>query len=226
MNKEEYIILRVKEPPDLGSPYVGSLDLKGREELGGFSVEYAELTSREIALVHRDRTNRAIAPLVPVKLIAPTAKHEEAVPTESGATWGTLVTRVAESPYTGKGVTVAVLDTGIDAQHEVFQGIQIVQKDFTGEGDEDLDGHGTHVAGTIFGRTINGFRFSMAPGVERALIGKILNSRGEGTTKHIAEAVAWAQQEGAQIINMSIGIDFPGLVARRVENGWKPDVAT
>ena len=51
---------------------------------------------------------------------------------------------------------MAVLHTGIHAKHEAFRGIQLIEKDFTGEGDGDQDGHGTHVAGTIFGQTVQG----------------------------------------------------------------------
>jgi subtilisin family serine protease len=93
------------------------------------------------------------------------------------------VTGVAESPFTGHGVTVAVLDTGIDAEHEAFQGVELIQQDFTGEGNGDGHGHGTHCGGIIFGQKVNGFRFSVAPGVRRALIGKVLASDGSGSTE-------------------------------------------
>jgi subtilisin family serine protease len=76
------------------------------------------------------------------------------------------------SPFSGDGIVVAVLDTGIDASHPAFEGVDIVQKDFTGEGVGDQHGHGTHCAGTIFGRTSEGTRIGVAPGVKKALIGK------------------------------------------------------
>ena len=78
------------------------------------------------------------------------------------------------SSCTGNGIVVAVLDTGIDASHPAFAGVEVIQKDFTGEGDGDQHGHGTHCAGTIFGRNVNGTRIGVAMGVKKALIGKVL----------------------------------------------------
>ncbi|MGH9323713.1 MAG: S8 family peptidase, partial [Vicinamibacteria bacterium] len=124
------------------------------------------------------------------------------------------------------GVTVAVLDTGIDAQHEAFRGKTIVQKDFTGEGDGDGNGHGTHCAGTVFGGEVAGQRIGVAPGVGRALIGKVLNRRGSGSTEQLLDGVLWAAREGANVISMSIGLDFPGLVKRLIDSGLQVEPAT
>ena len=132
---------------------------------------------------------KCAAPPIPVQLIKPVSDAEagaEMAP-EQGATWGVQVTGALQSPYTGQGVTVAVLDTGIDATHEAFKGIKLVQKDFTGEGNGDQHGHGTHVAGTIFGQTAQGLRYSVAPGIRRALIGKVLGTKGGGTTQGIID---------------------------------------
>jgi subtilisin family serine protease len=118
------------------------------------------------------------------------------------------------------------LDTGIDAAHESFEGVTLVQKDFTGEGDGDHHGHGTHVAGTIFGRTVQGVRYGVAPGVRRALIGKVLGITNSATTRELVDAVQWAVNEGAHLINMSFGFDFPGTVQRMAQEGLEIDLAT
>lgn len=123
-------------------------------------------------------------------------------------------------------MAVAVLDTGIDAGHEAFRGVTLVQKDFTGEGDGDQHGHGTHVAGTIFGQTVGAVRIGVAPGVRRALIGKVLGRRRAATTAELAAAIQWAVDAGAQVINLSLGFDFPGLAAWWMEQGMEPDLAT
>jgi len=123
--------------------------------------------------------------------------------------WGVRALGADKSQYTGKGATVAVLDTGINRQHEAFSKIpEIVEKDFTGEGNGDTDGHGTHVAGTIFGGMVggvDGVRIGIAPGIQKALIGKVIPTAGTGA---LLKALHWAMDEGANIIAMSLGFDY------------------
>ena len=179
-----------------------------------YRVDAEKLDRQDFQRLSRDREVKAIARPMPLRLIAPVSHSGPAagqVPIH-GATWGVYVTGALQSPYVGHGVTVAILDTGIKADHEAFRGIELIQKDFTGEGNGDNDGHGTHVAGTIFGQTLHGVRYAVAPGVRRALIGKVLGKERSATTGELVNAVQWAVKEGAQIINMSLGIDFPGLV--------------
>ncbi len=121
---------------------------------------------------------------------------------------------------------MAELDTGIDATHPAFAGVELVQQDFTGEGDGDGNGHGTHCAGTVFGRDVDGQRIGVARGVSKALIGKVLGADGGGDSDMIFRAIQWAVGSGANVISMSLGFDFPGLVADRVKAGWPPDLAT
>ena len=68
-------------------------------------------------------------------------------PTSTSTAWGIHAVGADTSSWSGDGVRVAVLDTGIDASHPAFDGVELVQRNFTGESDEDLDGHGTHCAG-------------------------------------------------------------------------------
>jgi subtilisin family serine protease len=121
-----------------------------------------------------------------------------------------------------------VLDTGINKNHPAFAGIadQIVEKDFTGTGNGDNQGHGTHCAGTIFGRAVDGKRIGVAPGVTKALIGKVLADDGSGNSDMIFAAIQWAVAEGAQVISMSLGFDFPGSVKRMTDDGWPIELAT
>src|SRR5690606_41420985 len=118
----------------------------------------------------------------------------------------------------GEGITVAVLDTGIEASHPAFDGVKVIEKDFTGSGDGDTNGHGTHCAGTIVGRDVDGTRFGVAQGVSTLLAGKVLGGAGGGTDT-IAEAIQWAVAEGANVISKSLGIDFPGFVRRLQDDG-------
>jgi subtilisin family serine protease len=113
----------------------------------------------------------------------------------------------------------------VDSSHEAFQGVNVTRRDFTGEGDEDEHGHGTHCAGTIAGRDIVGFRFGVATGVTELLAGKVLGNEG-GSTAALVNGIHWAVDNGANVISMSLGIDFPGAVDRMIQRGLPVQPAT
>jgi subtilisin family serine protease len=167
----------------------------------------------------------AVAPVLPMKLVEPVATADASVPAEPGAAWGVEAVGAIDCGYSGAGVKVAVLDTGIDASHEAFQGLRVTQRDFTGEGDGDPIGHGTHCAGTIAGREVNGYRYGVAPGIDELLVGKVLGTDG-GSTDALTSAMLWALESGAHVMSMSLGMDFPGLVAEWTESGLGVEAAT
>lgn len=189
------------------------------------SIEVDVLTARQVAEINGHRDVAAIAPVVPVKLIAPVGLTGAAPAGPSGATWGIGAVGAKTSPFTGEGVTIAVLDTGIDASHPAFSGIDLAQRNFTDESDGDTHGHGTHCAGTIFGRNVDGERIGVAPGIHTALVGKVLGRNG-GTSDVILAAIEWAIENRAHVISMSLGIDFPGLVADLNNQGIPIELAT
>lgn len=127
----------------------------------------------------------------------------------SDVTWGVEAVGADNALLDGSRAVVAVLDTGIDASHPAFDvpDLELVQKNFTSGSATDDHGHGTHCAGTIFGRDVDGVRIGVAPGVRKALIGKVIGS-GAGTGELI-DAMQWAADGGANIISMSLGFDFP-----------------
>lgn len=181
-------------------------------------VYEAELNVRERTDLRRDPRIRAIAQSIPMQLIKP-VKNDVAPDVNAQATaWGIDAVGANTTPYDGDGVTVAVLDTGINPNHPAFSGVNLIQQNFTGDpvGDDE-NGHGTHCAGTIFGRAVNGTRIGVAPGIKRALIGKVLGKSG-GDSVAIAKAINWAVQEGANVISMSLGINFPGFVKYLTES--------
>lgn len=118
------------------------------------------------------------------------------------------------SGFSGSGIRVAVVDTGIDSQHPMFAGRVVAEADFSGEGTaNDLSGHGTHVAGIIAGSASAGGQFNgVAP--EALLINaKALDSDGSGYLSSIIEAIAFSinpdgnpeTNDGARVINLSFG---------------------
>ncbi|MEV6301470.1 S8 family peptidase [Actinoplanes sp. NPDC051861] len=126
--------------------------------------------------------------------------------------WDLAKLRVDEAwtKSTGAGVTVAVIDTGVDASHadlkaNVLSGYDAIAN--KAGVSTDGNGHGTHVAGTIAAVTGNGVGISgIAPDVKILPI-KTLGANGSGNMSDTAEGITWAVDHGAQVINMSLGSD-------------------
>ncbi|MER5301598.1 S8 family serine peptidase [Streptomyces lasiicapitis] len=119
-----------------------------------------------------------------------------------------------EAGYDGKGVKIAVLDTGVDATHPDLKNQVVAAKDFTSSPDtKDRVGHGTHVASTVAGTGAkSGGRFKgVAPGA-KVLNGKVLGDDGSGDDSGIIAGIDWAAAQGADVVNLSLGADdFPGV---------------
>ena len=112
--------------------------------------------------------------------------------------------------FDGKGVKVAVLDTGIDLDHPDVKDRVTVAKSFVpGEEVEDGNGHGTHVASTIAGSgaASGGAYKGVAPAAD-LLIGKVLGNNGSGADSGIIEAMEWAKDQGADVVSMSLGTPY------------------
>lgn len=116
---------------------------------------------------------------------------------------------------TGRGVTVAVIDTGIAcekfgpydkatdlAETRCVGGYNFVEKSTHANDDH---GHGTHVAGTIAQSTNNGLGAAGLAFDARLMPVKVLTADGWGTTSDVADGIRWAADNGAQVINLSLG---------------------
>ncbi|MFB7375234.1 S8 family serine peptidase [Streptomyces sp. NPDC056222] len=114
--------------------------------------------------------------------------------------------------YNGKGVKVAVLDTGIDVNHPDFAGLIDGTASFVpGEAITDVNGHGTHVAGTIVGSgaASGGDDKGVAPGAD-LYVGKVLGgAEGSGQDSWVMAGMQWAAESGADVVNMSLGDSYP-----------------
>jgi subtilisin family serine protease len=113
-----------------------------------------------------------------------------------------------EAGLDGDGVTVAVLDTGIDSGHPDLAGNRVIaERNFGFSPDlKDRDGHGTHVASILAGTGAGseGRYTGVAPGVG-LINAKVLDDYGFGSTSGIVEGMEWAVEQGADIVNMSLG---------------------
>ncbi|MEW5960747.1 MAG: S8 family peptidase [Chloroflexota bacterium] len=106
----------------------------------------------------------------------------------------------------GQGITIAVIDTGVDLDHPDLQANLVTGKTFvsgTGTADDD-QGHGSHVAGIIAAVHNNGGVIGVAP--EASLLPvKVLDSAGSGSISDVADGIIWAADNGADVINLSLG---------------------
>jgi subtilisin family serine protease len=221
MKQQRMIILRTSESAGTPRYHVGGAGPRFEATSGpeaGVRVEIEDVTDRKrLRELYIEPGLIGLAPAMPMKLIAPVVS-DGGQPTQQGSVaWGVDAVGATTSPFDGAGVTVAVLDTGIEPDHVAFDGMEILQRDFTGSGNGDQAGHGTHCAGTIFGRAVDGVRIGVAPGVKRALIGKVIGGPLGGSSGSLSEAILWAYRNGANVISMSLGIDFPGYVESLVE---------
>jgi subtilisin family serine protease len=137
--------------------------------------------------------------------------------------WGLnfITVQKAWAKTKGQGIKVAVLDTGCQLDHPDLSGQIIDSADFTGDGVDDKNSHGTHVSGIIAAREDGQGIVGVAPKC-KLLIGKVLNNSGAGASTWIARGVRWAYQKGAHIISMSLG---SSSYSREIHDAIKEAVA-
>lgn len=209
-----------------GAPRVASVRRKS------FEIEVVDANPDAVRMAEEDAAVEAYARPMPLKLIAPRkasdamARQQVEAAVSAGISWGVHAVCGPNPVYDGEGVVVAVLDTGINKDHAAFDDkhLEIVEKDFTGTGNGDTDGHGTHCAATIFGRNVNGVRIGVAPGIRKALIAKVIG--GSAGTEALLDGFLWALSNGANVISMSLGFDFPAYREWLVSRGYAPEAAT
>lgn len=182
--------------------------------------------SREAGLAAFQET--AIWPFISKYLVYPTDSASEG-PTaeadtvpgfdESKTTWGLQVLNVANSPFSGRDVKVAVLDTGMDMIvdpdgtihfHPDFEGRTITHASFVEGVDvaKDDNGHGTHCIGTACGPRKPAQSRGYGVAFEAHIFaGKVLNNEGSGADGWIIAGINWAINQGCRVISMSLGAE-------------------
>ena len=110
----------------------------------------------------------------------------------------------------GRDVTIAILDSGVDVEHPDLAARIVRGYDFVNDDDnaDDDNGHGTHVAGIAAAISNNGIGIAGLAWNANIMPLKILNRSGVGTSSDIVRAICWAVTERADIINMSLGGPF------------------
>jgi len=140
---------------------------------------------------------------------------------ESQTTWGLQITNTVNSRFSGRGVRVAVLDTGIDLTvddggivhyHPDFEGRTIIAETFVPGTTmaSDQHGHGTHCLGIACGplRPAGLPRYGIAHEAE-IVVGKVANDTGDGHDGWIIAGIEWAISKGCRVISLSLGNEVP-----------------
>jgi subtilisin family serine protease len=168
-----------------------------------------KLVSAKLAPVRKYVPRAVAVPAPPILRTGPVTlpAPSPCVMDTDAATWGLQVTNADRTGYTGNGIRVAVLDSGINLKHPAFAGKRIVCKSFVNApADQDDGGHGTHCASTLCGNPEEktGRRYSVAPGVE-LYIAKIFDAQQSSPEARTLAALNWALENKCQIISLSVG---------------------
>ncbi|MCR2805802.1 S8 family peptidase [Paenibacillus soyae] len=158
--------------------------------------ELAELANDpNIAYIEPNRLFRAVE----------TGLHPAAEQAEQSQ-WGFQAIQPApmwSAGFTGAGVKIAVIDTGIHPHRELTIAGGVSTVDYTGDFADD-NGHGTHVAGIIAARRNGEAMVGIAPDAELYAV-KSMDASGNGTLQDLLEALEWSIEHGMDIINLSLG---------------------
>jgi len=187
-NTTNVIILFHDKPTDAQINIVKSESASVKYQYHIINGVAARISSSVIGVIRNLTFVKSVEPDYKVKMVL-----DESVPQIN-------VDDVWNEGLTGKGVDIAVLDTGVHDEHPALN----VEKevDFTGEGTDDLNGHGTHAAGII--ASTNSTYRGVAYGANLFNV-KVLNQTGSGYASDVIAGIDWSVENGADVISMSLG---------------------
>ncbi len=181
-------------------------------------VATVEVTPKTLTALAEQPNVVAVLPNQKIHLIQPRrVEYSQLISRESeeNLTWGLRQLEIAKLWETTKGenINVAVLDTGVYADHpalanrvQEFVVIDPLGRRISANPAFDCGQHGTHVCGTIAGgQTENGVSIGVAPQASLLVAGVLI---GDTTLRTLFEGISWAIEKGADIINMSLGIPY------------------
>jgi subtilisin family serine protease len=148
--------------------------------------------------------------------------------------WGleAIGAEAAWSQGRGAGMVIAVVDTGVDLDHEDLAGKLLTGRSFTGKSTpQDGNGHGTHVAGIAAASTGNGTGVAGVAPDASILPVQVLDENGAGNVNDVAEGIAWAAANGADVINLSFGevstdVALSPAFTNAIRSAWAKGVIT
>lgn len=116
------------------------------------------------------------------------------------------VPRLWSEGLTGKGMRIAIIDSGVDAEHPDLKGRVAAVQDFTGEGPNDRHGHGTHCASIAAGSgAASGGEYRGAAPEASIYSAKVLGSDGLGMMSDVMAGIEWAHDQGVHVVSLSLG---------------------
>jgi subtilisin family serine protease len=198
--------------------------------LNDFGVDNGQFTTTSISSTYNSTSGYGLVNAASAVAEAAGQSTFPDVPNLGGNNWGADLIKAPAAwakGYTGKGVVVAVLDTGVDYNHpdlkdniwtnpnnDAAQGYadDIHGWNFVDNNNNVLDtsqiGHGTHVAGTIAGEN-NGFGVTGIAYDAKIMPVKVLDNSGTGSYTNITKGIYYAVDHGANVINLSLGGSYP-----------------
>ncbi len=184
------------------------LALEPERIMYAFADRHVREFSYEYLRGYKDAVNHLFAQLTGDAAVA-AQEARSALSDNAQFTWGLQATRAHQSRFSGRGIRVAVLDTGMDLDHPDFAGriVPAQTRSFvTGEAVDDLNGHGTHCVGTALGfqRLVGGVRYGCAFRGD-IFVGKVLSNAGSGADSGILAGINWAITNQCRVISMSLG---------------------